>query len=80
MITKLAAINIFQNLYGLEVDFKKLIEKNKENMNTNEQSQTIVILAGLNKFNRKQHNLNGFNKKEYLLLFKKSLVVIISKC
>ena len=72
MITKLAAINIFQNLYGLKVDFKKLIEKNKENMNTNEQSQTIVILAGLNKFNRKQHNLNGFNKKKSIYCYSKN--------
>ena len=33
-------------------------------MNMKEQNQTIAILAGLNKFNKIQLNLKGFNKKE----------------
>ena len=33
--------------------FKNLLEKNKENINMKEQTQTTAILVGLNKFNRK---------------------------
>lgn len=63
MIKNLATIDISRNFPGQKICLKKL-EKCKENTDMKERNKTTAILVWLNKFNKKQEDLNCVHKKK----------------